>query len=127
MSLGSEIICDMRPLSWQKLKEKTCINCYREFMKAMCLAASVYENYRAEPEELLEDHPELADCMVTKYSTLRKIVKDVTKVSKKLEENENYENLWRLWCLICCFDYWLVKFAFGFCEMNNEKAPWEDE
>ena len=62
-----------KPLSWRKLSERTCINCYREFQKAMCIAASVYENYREVPEELLEDHPELADCMVTKYHTLREL------------------------------------------------------
>ena len=80
--LGREIIFDERPLSWRKLGEKTCINCYREFQKAMCIAASIYENYREVPAELLEDHPELADCMVTKYHTLREIVQEVTEAFK---------------------------------------------
>ena len=124
--LGREIIFDERPLSWRKLSEKTCINCCREFQKAMCIAASVYENYREAPEELLEDHPELADCMVTKYHTLREIVQEVTEAFKKWKETKKEEYIWDAIGALSCFNYWLVKFAFGFCEMNDEKVIWEE-
>ena len=120
-SLCSEII--MKPLSWRELREKLCVDCYREILRSMCLAASVYKNYESVPNELLEDHPELASMKVTKWETLKEL-------NEAMEKEKDGEELWAAIGGLLCYNEWLLKLAFGFLEMDGEDVKWiekEDE
>ena len=128
--LGSEIIWGMKPLSWRELREKLCVDCYREILRGMCLASSVYENYESAPNELLEDQPELASMKVTKWQTLKELNGAMGKEMERWEKEKDEEELWTAVGGILCYNKWLLKLAFGFLEMNGEDVRWierEDE
>ena len=126
--LSSEII--MKPLSWRELREKLCVDCYREILRSMCLAASVYKNYESVPNELLEDHPELASMKVTKWETLKELNEAMEKEMERWEKEKDEEELWTAIGGLLCYNEWLLKLAFGFLEIDGEGVKWierEDE
>ena len=120
--LASEII--MKPLSWRELREKLCVECYREILRSMCLAASVYKNYESVPNELLEDHPELASMKVTKWETLKELNEVMEKEMERWEKEKDEEELWTAIGGLLCYNEWLLKLAFGFLEMDGEDVKW---
>ena len=110
----------IKPLSWQKLKDALCVDCYREVKEAAQSAISLYEEYGSAPGELLMKHPEFATTKITIDENLKEFVERFRREYKYCEEKAGKTFLSLIGSLLC-YNGWLFDLAFGLSRREGER------